>query len=113
MDFLIGPDIVLTFYGKSRQRALKVLASKEGQIVPSSKLSYEQICREFCDFPGPAGRLRRLDSVTVTDIERFIAKLRADGRSASTINKLVWKFGNFSPCPSKRPAKPDRSDTTR
>jgi integrase len=68
------------------------LASKEGQVVPSTQLSYGQICREFCDFLGSAGMLRGLDSITVTDIERFIAKLRADGRSASTINKLVRKF---------------------
>ncbi len=67
-------------------------ASKEGQVTPSTKLSYEQICREFCDFLGPAGMLRRMDSITVTDIERFIAKLRSDGRSPSTINKLVRKF---------------------
>ena len=68
------------------------IASKEGQVAASTKLSYAQICREFCDFLGPAGMLRRLDSITVTDIERFIAKLRSDGRSASTINKLVRKF---------------------
>jgi integrase len=68
------------------------LKSKEGQVSASTHLSYRQVTREFLAFLGPAQALRRLDSIGVTDIERFVASLRADGRSGSTINKLVRKF---------------------
>jgi Phage integrase, N-terminal SAM-like domain len=68
------------------------LKSKEGQVSASTHLAYEQIVREFLEFLGSAGSLRRLDSIGVTDIERFVASLRAGGRSGGTINKLVRKF---------------------
>lgn len=68
------------------------LDSKRGQIAPATYSAYEQVTREFLKFLGPAGMLRRLDSVTVTDIERFVALLRSEGRSPSTINKLIRKY---------------------
>ncbi len=68
------------------------LASKEAQVAPATYSAYEQVTREFLDFLGPAGMLRRLDSVSEADIDRFVALLRSEGRSASTINKLVRKY---------------------
>jgi len=68
------------------------LASKEAQVAPATYSAYEQATREFLNFLGPAGMLRRLDSISESDIERFVALLRSEGRSASTINKLVRKY---------------------
>jgi integrase len=59
---------------------------------PATYSAYEQATREFLNFLGPAGMLRRLDSISESDIERFVALLRSEGRSASTINKLVRKY---------------------
>jgi integrase len=68
------------------------LASKEGKISPSSILAYSQTVREFLEYLGEAGSRRRLESITERDIEGFIAVLRKDGRSPSTINKIVRKY---------------------
>jgi integrase len=68
------------------------LDSKEDQVAPATYAAYEQVTREFLEFLGPAGMLRRLDAITVSDIERFVALLRSEGRSPGTINKLVRKY---------------------
>jgi integrase len=68
------------------------LASKEQTVEATSFKAYSQAVREFLEFLGPRGRNRSLESITETDIERFVAVLRKEGRSASTINKLVRKY---------------------
>jgi integrase len=68
------------------------LASKEGKISRSSSLAYSQTVREFLEYLGEEGTRRRLESITERDIEGFISVLRKDGRSPSTINKIVRKY---------------------
>jgi integrase len=67
------------------------LASK-GKVSARTQVAYKQIVREFLSFLGPQGANRRLESITERDIERFTSLLRTDGRSATTINKLVRKY---------------------
>ena len=60
-------------------------------IAESSRKGYAQGAREFLEFLGSRAALP-LEAVTEDDITRFVAHLRGDGRSASTINKIVRKY---------------------
>jgi integrase len=66
-------------------------ASKE-QLSGATRLGYQQAVREFLEYLGPRGQTRRLEAITETDIRDFVAKLRAEGRAPTTINKLVRKY---------------------
>jgi integrase len=68
------------------------LESKQASVSPASFLAYSQAVREFLEYLGPKGGNRTLVSITERDIEGFITQLRTEGRSASTINKLVRKY---------------------
>jgi integrase len=68
------------------------LSSKQASISPASFLAYSQAVREFLEYLGPKGHNGTLQSITERDIEGFVAQLRDEGRSASTINKLVRKY---------------------
>ena len=68
------------------------IESRDGQIAESTLKSYGQAVAEFLAYLGEHGARRRLESITTADIEGFIRLLRKDGRSASTINKLVRKY---------------------
>jgi integrase len=67
------------------------LSSKE-QVSEATRLGYEQAVREFLEYLGSLGLTRRLEAITEGDIRGFIIKLREEGRSAGTINKLVRKY---------------------
>jgi integrase len=60
-------------------------------IAESSRGGYEQATREFLEFMGRKAALP-LDSVTEEDINKFVDHLRSDGRSATTVNKIVRKY---------------------
>ena len=60
-------------------------------IAESSRKGYAQGAREFLEFLGSRAALP-LEAVTEDDITRFVEHLRGDGRSASTINKIVRKY---------------------
>jgi integrase len=60
-------------------------------IAKSSRRGYEQGATEFLEFMGRKAALP-LDSVTEDDINRFADHLRSDGRSVSTVNKIVRKY---------------------
>jgi integrase len=60
-------------------------------IAETSRGGYEQAAREFLEFMGRKASLP-LDSVTEDDINRFVEHLRSDGRSVSTVNKIVRKY---------------------
>jgi integrase len=66
------------------------LAGKE-QVSPATRQAYTQTTREFKAYLGEQGCHRRLESITEADIRGFVALLRAEGRSAGTINKIVRK----------------------
>jgi integrase len=66
------------------------LAGKRS-IAESSRGGYEQAAREFLEFMGRKALLP-IDSVTEDDINKFVDHLRSDGRSATTVNKLVRKY---------------------
>jgi integrase len=68
------------------------LAAKEATAKAVSLKAYAQAVNEFLEFLGPSGSKRRLESISETDIERFVSHLVQSGRSAVTINKLVRKF---------------------
>ena len=68
------------------------LSSKDGQVTKASHKAYSQAVREFLLYLGERGSARRLESITTTDIEGFVQLLRHEGRSPSTINKLVRKY---------------------
>jgi integrase len=68
------------------------LSSKEGQVTGSTWAAYSQAIWEFLEYLGPKGQARKLETITEADIEGFVRLLRSDGRSASTINKLVRKY---------------------
>ena len=59
------------------------------RISPATRLGYRQAISEFLAFLGPEGEHRRLETITEADIRGFSALLRKEGRSPSTINKLV------------------------
>ena len=61
-------------------------------VSPATRKGYQQATREFLEFLGEKGRRRRLESIGERDIREFTARLRADGRSAATVTKLVRKF---------------------
>jgi integrase len=67
------------------------LASKT-EIAATTESAYRYAVEEFLRFLGPGGVNRRLTSITEKDISRFSAKLLKEGRSASTVNKLVRKY---------------------
>jgi hypothetical protein len=64
----------------------------KSHVAAATRKGYQQAIREFLDFLGPKGSKRRLESITEKDIRDFTAKLRAEGRSAATVTKLVRKF---------------------
>jgi integrase len=67
------------------------LASKE-QVSASTKVSYQQTVREFKNYLGEQGCRRRLESITEADIRGFVALLRSEGRSGTTVNKIVRRY---------------------
>jgi integrase len=60
-------------------------------IRQSSRVGYEQAVREFLEFLGLRANAP-IESITEKDIDAFVDHLRKDGRSASTINKLVRQY---------------------
>jgi integrase len=66
------------------------LASKR-KISKASKLAYEQAIREFLTFLG-VRQNAPIESITERDVEGFVDHLLKEGRSASTVNKLVRKY---------------------
>ena len=60
-------------------------------ISKASRLGYSQAIREFLEFLGTRQNAP-IESITERDIDGFVDKLLTDGRSASTINKLVRKY---------------------
>jgi integrase len=60
-------------------------------ISQSSRVGYEQAVREFLEFLGLRANAP-IESITGKDIDAFVDHLRKDGRSASTINKLVRQY---------------------
>ncbi len=65
--------------------------SEKRKIAPSTRLAYEQVVREFLEFLGP-GQHRKLENVSEKDIDGFASQLLSEGRSPSTVNKLVRKY---------------------
>jgi integrase len=59
---------------------------------PATRRAYKQAVSEFVAFLGPQRQHCSLEAITEADIRAFAAALRADGRSASTVNKLVRKY---------------------
>jgi integrase len=66
------------------------LAGKR-KVSKVSRVGYDQAVREFAEFLG-ARQNAPIDSITERDIDGFVDHLQKDGRSASTINKLVRKY---------------------
>jgi integrase len=64
---------------------------KGKRVKQSSRGGYEQAAREFLEFMGRKAALP-LDAVTEDDINKFVDHLRSDGRSVSTVNKIVRKY---------------------
>ena len=64
---------------------------KGKRVKKSSRGGYEQAAREFLEFMGRKALLP-IDSVTEDDINKFVDHLRSDGRSVSTVNKIVRKY---------------------
>jgi len=60
-------------------------------ISHASRVGYEQAVREFLEFLGLRANAP-IESITEKDINAFVDHLRKDGRSASTINKLVRQY---------------------
>jgi integrase len=66
------------------------LAGKRS-IAESSRGGYEHASKEFLEFMGRRAALP-IDAVTENDINKFVDHLRSDGRSVSTVNKIVRKY---------------------
>jgi integrase len=60
-------------------------------ISKASRAGYEQAVREFLEFLGMRANAP-IESINEKDINAFVDHLRKDGRSASTINKLVRQY---------------------
>jgi integrase len=98
------------------------LASKANSISASSYGAYAQAVREFLEFLGTRGAGRPLETITERDIEGFVARLRQQGLSAVTVNKLVRKYLNIPFEKARRTGKipynpiagtsPERTDST-
>lgn len=67
------------------------LEGKRG-ISPATRLGYKQAIAEFLAYLGPKGANRLLEAITEADIRGFTALLRKEGRSPTTVNKLVRKY---------------------
>jgi integrase len=61
------------------------------KISKASRVAYEQAVREFLEFLGLRANAP-IESITEKDINAFVDHLRKDGRSATTINKLVRQY---------------------
>jgi integrase len=61
------------------------------KLSKASRLGYEQAVREFLGFLGMRQNVP-IESITERDIDGFVDHLLKDGRSASTVNKLVRKY---------------------
>jgi integrase len=68
------------------------LAAKEVSAKAVSVKAYAVAINEFLRFLGPSASQRRLESISETDIEGFVAHLVESGRSAVTVNKLARKY---------------------
>src|SRR5260221_4628176 len=76
------------------------LAGKR-KIAKATRLGYEQAVEEFLEFLGPRANAP-IESNIEPDIDRFVDHLQKDGRSASTINKLVRRYLS---CPFEKARK--------
>jgi integrase len=98
-------DRVLAFYQETLQRLgvapiqyitiegwLRDWLESKTQIADSTRKAYQHAIDQFCEFLGPAGVTRRLDSITGGDINTFAKKLLKEGRSPSTVNKILRKY---------------------
>jgi integrase len=57
----------------------------------ATRKAYSQAVQSFLAYLGAKGSHRRLESITETDIRGFVEHLKAQGRSAGTVNTVVRK----------------------
>ena len=70
------------------------LASCKGATEESTYLGYQHAVREFLAFLGTTAASRSITGITLETINGFRDKLLEEGRSASTVNKLIKKYLN-------------------
>ena len=68
------------------------LAVKTPQVSKASAVAYTYAINQFLDYLGPMGQKRRLEAITEKDVQGFVTKLGADGRTPSTVNKIVRSY---------------------
>jgi len=72
------------------------LASCEGSVKTATLLGYQQAVRDFLAFLGERRRKLSLGAITQAEINAFKDSLLEEGRSPSTVNKLIKKYLNTS-----------------
>ena len=70
------------------------LKSCEGSTKPGSLVAYQQAVRLFSSFLGETRAGHSIKSITLADINAFKDQLLGEGRSASTVNKLIKRYLN-------------------
>jgi integrase len=70
------------------------LKSCEGSTKPATLLGYRQAVRDFAHFLGRTRMAQSIKAITIADINAFSSSLLKEGRSASTVNKLIKKYLN-------------------
>lgn len=70
------------------------LASCEGSVKPATLLGYRQAVRDFLAFLGERRQKLSLGAITQAEINTFKDSLLKEGRSPSTVNKLIKKYLN-------------------
>jgi integrase len=79
------------FYDPSTEQWLADwLKRQEGAISDSSIERYSQVVRDFCACLGTRARMR-LSTLTADDIAKYQTQLKAEGRSAQTVNITIKK----------------------
>ncbi|HXM28212.1 MAG TPA: tyrosine-type recombinase/integrase, partial [Chthoniobacterales bacterium] len=70
------------------------LASCEGSVKTATLLGYQQAVRDFLAFLGERRQKLSLGAITQAEINAFKDSLLEEGRSPSTVNKLIKKYLN-------------------
>jgi integrase len=68
---------------------LKEWLAAKTNVTPQILKRYRFASNKFLEFLGPDSQRRLLESVNEADVRRFAAALKADGRCATTINRII------------------------
>ena len=74
---------------------LKECMESRTDISRNLRTKNEFACRRFLEALGPDSGNRLLESITESDIRKFVSSLKSEGRAPATINRITHDVGYF------------------